>query len=166
MSGTKKRAAEEGFEICVQAAKDWLAHRKFLKESGLKYDEVRRTNYSMGPRGWVQWRAQFASSPAQDLSLVEKSLKGLRDRNRLSEDETERLRKLYGLDRTMPEFCAECGSALGTNESSCAKCGHPVNETEGPELSPMIAKSEFCSNCGKPVDSDAEFCYECGAATK
>lgn len=160
------RNVMEGFEACLQAAKDWLAHKKFLKESGLEYeDELRRTRYPKGPWGWVQWRTQFAPTPGQDLSLVENALKTLREQHKLSQDEHERLRKLYGLDSITPEFCVECGAVLRINESSCTKCGHPVSERHGPELPASTTKSEFCTSCGKPVESDAEFCSECGAAT-
>jgi hypothetical protein len=126
----RSKDVPDGFEICVQGAKDWLAHRKFLKESGLEFeDEIERKRYPKGAWGWIRWRAQFAPAPGQDLSLIETTLGNLHEQHKLNHDECTRLRALYGLDSDR-QFCVGCGTIISADMKFCVKCGHPTYSEE------------------------------------
>lgn len=154
---------------CSDSLRDWSAHQKFLKYSGLIYSgEISRRNFPIGSedglKGWELWKMQFASNPEKDLSLVENELKRLYDRHRLNTDEYERLRRLYGLAtqvdaqsprRAIMEMC-RCGEKLTWtpeyNRYFCHKC------RQYPPTCPDCQHDVFwvreynrhyCNTCGK-----------------
>lgn len=114
---------------CLQETKDWLAHKKFSKKSGLVCTgEISRSQYPRGLQGWYQWRTQFVSKPGEDLRPVENALKRLYVKRELSQDEYARLRRLYGLElRTQAtassKFCMDCGNPVPLDSSFCMNCG-------------------------------------------
>jgi len=140
---------EDDFWECWDIAKDWLAHRKFLKNSAIFYSpEIPRKDLPKGPRegldGWKQWRQQFAPKRGQDMSIVDKELERLHIQRTLNSDEYGRLRRLYCLDMQ-----AEPQASKRLVEEVC-RCGERLSWTP-------IYRRFYCYSCKKypPV------CIEC-----
>lgn len=183
-------STSNGFQVSLEAAKDYLAHKKFTKASKLHYrGEMRRLEFPKGPDGWIQWRMQFTPRQGEDTSPVENELNRLHDQRKLNDDEYARLRGLYGLDGhataqvppsvlTQPSqagFCAECGNQILLGEEFCRKCGTPVTPTSqlGREQTGMRRTSSgstvaqphaniiYCMECGTPSPTTNQFCRKC-----
>jgi predicted nucleic acid-binding Zn ribbon protein len=186
---SRKLTATSGFQVSLEASKDYLAHKKFTKASNLRYrGEVQRSTFARGPDGWVQWRIQFTPGTGDDASPVEKELNRLHNQSKLDDDEYTRLRRLYGLGdattrnpsilaHTPPlssEFCAKCGSPIRPGKKFCEKCGAAAPAEAPPPPSSLCAKcgaqlkpgKKFCEKCGAPVASAqpaAPTCPSCGS---
>lgn len=136
---------------CIDPAKDFLAHKKFLKQSGLVYrGEIARSSFKQGPEGWEMWRKQFLQTHVKGRNILEKELNNLRNQGKLQSDDFLRLRKLYGLEiqfqsrvesevESIPREriavrtsanCPICLADVKPGSTTCLKCGASVLEPE------------------------------------
>jgi hypothetical protein len=169
-------STSNGFQVTLEAAKDYLAHKKFTKASNLCYrGEMRRLDLPKGPYGWIQWRMQFTPRQGEDMSPVENELNRLHDQRKLNDDEYARLRSLYGLDGQVTAqvppsilrqppflsggFCVNCGAQIKLGKRFCQKCGAPLTSTTQTGNQPT---APTCPNCGSRVPAGKKFCTSCG----
>jgi len=153
---SRSNLRQTNFQICLESAKDYLAHKKFTKKSGLRYEgEVARRAFPKGPDGWIQWRRQFAPRQGEDTTPVENELNGLHGQRRLSDDEYARLRGLYGLDLQ---------GATQAFDSTIRPRSQP--EMAQPLQVPSISSPSagFCMECGAQIMPGKRFCVKCRAS--
>jgi len=128
-------AKNDRFNICIDAMKDYSAHYKFMKKSGLRFrGETRRSDLPKGPEGWKMWQTQFTPQEGQDTTIIENALDNLCSQGKLKESEGNRLRKLYGLSEQKDEQISVPNVKIPPTPipeppiptNTCPRCGAPL----------------------------------------
>jgi len=158
----------KSFDICVDGLKDYSAHRKFKKMTGLTYDgEIPRAQFATGPEGWIQWRSQFTSHQVEDMSLVENEINNLYTQNKLDIEICARLLRLYGVNiQTATEPPVKSAPAPIFAPPPPAKANPvapPPDSRQNSYQSPLPPKV-FCPSCGVVANPGTKFCAACGAS--
>ena len=120
------------YKICVEALKDYSAHYKFMKKSGMRFRrEIKRSDFPKGPEGWRLWQMQFTPQEGEDTTAIENALNNLRSQGKIKESECARLKLLYGLDEQKTQQIAYQYSQIPvtlppepqTTMNPCPRCG-------------------------------------------
>lgn len=175
---------------CYDAAKDWLAHQKFLENSQMMYQgETPRSQCPGGPEGWELWRQQFVHSEGEDMSRLENELRRVYDQRKLTADEYARLRRLYCLDaqtrptssdtgqvavlqkpsRPTARFCPMCAADLSDRHDAlhCPSCGADLRAQPSAATRETVAGTAgYCQSCGASLRPGSGFCGSCGSPAK
>ena len=158
----------KSFDICVDGLKDYSAHRKFKKMTGLSYDgEIPRAQFATGPEGWIQWRSQFIPHQVEDMSLVENEINNLFTLKKLNIENRARLLMLYGVNTQTaiepPVKSAPVPVFAPPPPAKADPVAPPPDRRQDSYQSPLPPKI-FCSSCGVVANPGTKFCTFCGAS--
>jgi hypothetical protein len=154
----KSNSKSNNFRISVDAMKDYSAHYKFIKKSGLLFGrEVPRSKFKVGYEGWIQWRNQFTPRQGEDISLVENAVKSLHDQRQLNDEDYARLKKLYGLSAETVAQPVNQGAPAPKIE---------LRVPEPPRAEAAAQANVVCPSCGVAARPGAKFCVSCGVSFK